>query len=287
LGRSLGGALRYFYSHDGFFLAAGLSFYVVVCLVPFLLLLVAGGGYLLSNEVVAREVLDRLTSVVPVYHRELEGLLGQVVARRGVSSLIGTVSLVLFASQLLAATRFVLNRMFGTTGRGFLHGVLLGVLVDVWMILVLTVLFLASVALTAAGAGMRGVLGPFRDIGPLAWLVEQAGIVLGFILSTALFTLLYRFVPLRRMAWPSVLRGSLAAAALWEIAKHLFRWYILGTGVYASLYGSLGAAIALVMWVYYSAIVFVLGAAFIRALDEVRPGADARPSFDPHGAGCL
>lgn len=271
MSRSLGRALRYFYSHDGFFLAAGLSFYVIVCVVPFLLLLVAGGGYLLSNETVAREVLDRLATVVPVYQTELEALLGQVVAKRGVSSLIGTVTLVLFASQLLAATRFVLNRIFGAKGRGFLHGVLF----DVWMILVLTLLFFASVALTAAGAGARGLLGPFGEVRLLAWLVGQAGIVLGVVLSTTLFMLLYRFVPLRRMAWPSVLRGSLAAAALWEIAKQLFRWYILGTGVYASLYGSLGVAIALVMWVYYSAIVFVLGATFIRALEDARPGAEA------------
>jgi len=273
LSRSLGGALRYFYSHDGFFLAAGLSFYIVVCLVPLLLLFVAGGGYLLSDDMVAREVLDRLAAIVPVYQSELEALLSGVVARRGVSSLIGTVTLVLFASQLFAATRLVLNRIFGTKGRGFLRGVLF----DVWMILVITLLFLVSVGLTAAGAGMRGVLGPFRELRLLAWLVERTGVALGVALSITLFTVLYRFVPLRRMAWPSVLRGSLAAAALWEVAKLLFRWYILGTGLYASVYGSLGVAIALVMWVYYSAIVFVLGAALIRALEEARQEVAAPP----------
>jgi membrane protein len=273
LSRSLGGALRYFYSHDGFFLAAGLSFYTIVCLLPFLLLLVAGGGYLLSNDVVAREVLDRLGATVPVYQTEIEALLSRVVAARRVSSLIGTVTLLLFASQLFAATRFVLNRIFGTKGRGFFHGVLF----DLWMILVLTLLFLVSVGLTAAGAGVRGVLALLGAPRLLAWLVEWAGAALGIALSTTLFTLLYRFVPVRRMAWRSVLRGGLAAAALWEVAKQIFRWYILGTGVYASLYGSLGVAIALVMWVYYSAIVFVLGAALIRALEEARTGAAVPP----------
>ena len=273
MSRSLGGALRYFYSHDGFFLAAGLSFYTIVCLVPFLLLLVAGGGYLLSNDMVAREVLDRLGAIVPVYHTEIEALLSRVVAARRVSSLIGTVTLMLFASQLFAATRFVLNQIFGTKGRGFFHGVLF----DLWMILVLTLLFLVSVGLTAVGAGMRGLLAVLGAPRLLAWLIEWGGAALGIALSTTLFTVLYRFVPVRRMAWPSVLRGGLAAAALWEVAKQVFRWYILETGVYASVYGSLGVAIALVMWVYYSAIVFVLGAALIRALEEARTGAVAPP----------
>jgi membrane protein len=241
-----------------------------VCLVPFLLLLVAGGGYLLSDERVAREVLDRLATIVPVYQSELEAALSQVVAKRGVSSLIGTATLILFASQLFAAARLVLNRIFGIEGRGLLHGMLF----DVLMLLVLTLLFLVSVGLAAAGTGVREVLGSFRGLRFLTWLVGQTGVVLGVVLSTLLFTVLYRFVPLRRMAWPSVVRGSLAAAALWEVAKQLFRWYILGTGAYASLYGSLGVAIALVMWVYYSAIVFVLGAALIRVLEEARPGTE-------------
>ena len=86
----------------------------------------------------------------------------------------------------------------------------------------------------------------------------------------ALFAMIYRFVPNRRIRWSSVLMGGLATAVLWECAKQAFRWYIEGVGVYSAVYGSLGVTIALMMWVYYSATVFIIGAALIRGLEEHR-----------------
>jgi membrane protein len=259
-------AFRYFYDHDGFFLAAGLSFYVVVCIVPFLLLVIAGSAFLISNEMVLREVLERLGTLLPVYHAEMEAALRAVIAARGVTSLVGTLILLFFASQLFAATRLVLNRVFQHKGRGLIHGMLF----DLGMILSLTVGFLLSVVVTAVFAWVRGKAllvgeGPFV---PLAF--HWAGLLLTVLLDTALFVMIYRFVPNRRIRWSSVIVGGLAAAALWEIAKQAFRWYIEGIGVYSAVYGGLGVTIALMMWVYYSATVFILGAALIRGLEERR-----------------
>jgi membrane protein len=60
--------------------------------------------------------------------------------------------------------------------------------------------------------------------------------------------------------------GALLASVLWEAAKQTFRWYILTLGVYDRIYGPLGALVALSMFVYYSGIVFVLGAELAAAL---------------------
>jgi membrane protein len=256
-------AFRYFYDHDGFFLAAGLSFYVVVCIVPFLLLVIAGSAFLISNEM---EVLERLGMLLPVYHAEMEAALRAVIAARGVTSLVGTLILLFFTSQLFAATRLVLNRVFQHKGRGLIHGMLF----DLGMILSLTVVFLLSVVVTAVFAWIRGKALLVGE-GPLVPLAFQwAGLLLTVVLDTALFVMIYRFVPNRRIRWSSVIVGGLATAALWEIAKQTFRWYIEGIGVYSAVYGGLGVTIALMMWVYYSAIVFILGAALIRGLEERR-----------------
>ena len=67
----------------------------------------------------------------------------------------------------------------------------------------------------------------------------------------------------------AALSGAVLASVLWEAAKQLFRWYILSMGVYDRIYGPLGALVALGMFIYYSGIVFVLGAEFAAAL---RPG---------------
>jgi membrane protein len=238
----------------------------VICIVPFVLLVIAGSAFLISDEMVLREVADRLGTWLPVYQAEMEAALRAVIAARGVSSLVGTLILLFFASQLFAATRLVLNRVFQHKGRGLIHGMLF----DLGMILSLTVGFLVSVGVTGAFAWVRAMalLVGRGALVPLA--LHWAGVGLTVLLDTALFVGVYRFVPNRRIRWSSVLVGGLCAAVLWEIAKQAFRWYIEGIGVYSAVYGSLGVTIALMMWVYYSAIVFILGAALIRGLEEHR-----------------
>jgi membrane protein len=263
------GTFRYFFEHDGFFLAAGLSFYIVICIVPFLLLVIAGSAFLISDEMVLREVVDRLGTLLPVYQAEMEAALRAVIDARGVTSLIGTLVLFFFASQLFAATRLVLNRVFQHKGRGLIHGILF----DVGMILSLTVGFLVSIGVTTAFAWVRA-MALLLGRGPLVPMaLHWAGLVLTILLDTALFVMIYRFVPNRRIRWSSVLAGGLVTALLWELAKQGFRWYIEGAGVYSAVYGSLGVTIALMMWVYYSATVFILGAAFVRGLEEHRSRA--------------
>jgi membrane protein len=266
VGTPVRSAFRFFFEHDGFFLAAGLSFYVVICIVPFLLLVVAGSAFLISDDMVLREVVDRLGSLLPVYQAEMEAALRAVIDARGVTSLVGTLILVFFASQLFAATRLVLNRVFQHKGRGLIHGMLF----DMGMILSLTVGFLVSVGVSGAFAWVRGLAllagrGPLVPVA-LHWL----GLMLTVLLDTVLFVMIFRFVPNRRIRWGSVLIGGLATAVLWELAKQAFRWYIERAGVYSAVYGSLGVTIALMMWVYYSATVFILGAALIRGLEEHR-----------------
>jgi membrane protein len=257
--------IRCFWAHDGFFLAAGLSFYVIICVVPFILLIIAGGGFLLSDERVVEEVVTRITEILPVYQSDVEQILTGVAQARKISGLLGTGILLVFASQLLGATRFVLNRMFGLKGRTFFGGMLF----DIAMIVLLTVVFFVTMGVTAAFVWTQGLLGQFGHGRLFTAAVAWVGLFLAIVFDTILFLALYRLVPGRRVGWTSVLAGSVTAAVLWEIAKQLFRLYIERLGVYSTMYGSLGVTIGLIMWVYYSAIVFVLGAAVIRVL-EVR-----------------
>jgi membrane protein len=235
----------------------------VVCIVPFVLLVVAGGAFLVSDEMVLRQVMDRLGALLPVYHSEMESMLRGVVSARGVSSVVGTLILFLFASQLFAATRLVLNRIFQRKGRSLIHGLLY----DLWMILVLATLFLVTIGISAGFTWVRGLSLLGSGSGASA-VFHWAGLLLILLFDVALFAVVYRYVPTRRVEWGSVLAGSLATALLWEVAKELFRLYIEDVGVYSAVYGSLGVTIAVMMWIYYTAIVFVLGAVLIRVLEE-------------------
>lgn len=258
----LRGALSRFVAHDGFFLAAGLAFFFLICLIPLLLLGVSLVGFVLSTEQAAEQVVGQLTRNFPVYKGEITRVLMRIAQTRNVSGLVGTAVLVLFSTSLFAATRLVLHRLLGVRGG---RGLVSNFLVDAVMVVLLSVLLFATTVATWLAQWAYGlVLEPWE----LPWAsVPSLGIVLSVAVSTAMFYLGYRYVPARRVRAVPALAGALLAALLWEIAKQLFRIYILRIGLYAQIYGALSVLVAFVMFVYYSAVVFVLGAAYVAALD--------------------
>ncbi len=254
-----------FFAHQGFFLAAGLSFYVLMCLIPFLFLIVSLAGFILSSETATRQVIAQLTPVVPVYQHEITRALLRIVATRTLSGILGTVILVVFTTQLFAATRLVLDRILGVKrGRGYLRGMLFDTL---WIFLI-GILFFASIGVTDLFAWFKVfVFRPARM--PPEW-IQYMSIALGIGLATTMFYLLYRHLPNRPVPPGAALAGALLASVLWEAAKQLLRLYIVTVGVYDQIYGPLGVLVAFVMFVYYSAIVFILGAEYVGALERGR-----------------
>jgi len=254
-------ALRGFYAHRGYFLAAGLSFYFLICLIPILFLFISLAGFVLSSEAAGQAVLHQLGQIVPVYRKEMNEILARIIATRNLSGLVGTLILVLFSTQLFAAQRLVLNEVF-TVRRG--RGIVKGMLSDILMIFVMGALFLSSIAITDLFAWLRVfVLNPVMPRQGVRWTF--VGLALGF--NTVLFFVAYRYFPSRDVNIWATLWGAVLASALWETAKQVFRWYILSVGVYDQIYGPLGVLVALSMFAYYSGIVFILGAEYAAALE--------------------
>jgi len=253
-------ALSGFASHQGFFLAAGLSFYSMICVVPLLFLVVSLAGFILSKESAARYVISQLTQIVPVYQQEISAFLSQLVGSRRVSGILGTLILVLFSTQLFASIRLILNRILEVKGRGFWRGMLF----DCFMIVLISVFFFVNIGMITVYGWFQAELVPWGV--PLR-LWEWSWIGLGYLSSAAMFFLIYRFVPNRWMSTRSALIGALVASLLWEVAKQLFRLYIQAVGVYDKIYGPLGILMAMIMFIYYSGLVFIFGAELIRAAD--------------------
>jgi membrane protein len=258
-------AVRGFETHRGFFLAAGLSFYFLICLIPLLLFLVAAAGFVLSNDTANRAVLQQLPPMVPVYRRHVTELLDTAVATRKISGALAMAIMLLFSTQLFAALRLVMNDVFGVEHRrGFVHGLLS----DILMVGVIGALLLASFAATEGLLWVRTVLLAPAPMPP-QW-VRGLAMLVSFGLNTVLFFITYRYFPSRRIRVVPAVAGALLASVLWEIARSLFRWYIVSLGVYDQVYGTFGALVALVMFVYNTAIVCILGAEYAAAR-EGRP----------------
>jgi membrane protein len=262
---ALRGALSRFFAADGFFLSAGLAFFVTVTLIPMVLLTVSTLGFVLTSEQATREVVGHLTRNFPVYSREIRTAIVRIVETRAASGVLGTVILIAFSTPLFSASRLVLHRLLGLSLpasylRNFVLDSGLAVLIGV-------LLFLATLA--------TWVFDWFE-----AFVLEPAGVSSGWLnvtnlafsvgLSAITFYLAYRYMPRRRVSMGPALVGAILASLLWEVAKQLFSLYIRKVGIYDQIYGPLGVLVAFIMFVYYSAVVFVFGGAYVAALDARR-----------------
>lgn len=263
---ALRSALARFYAVDGLFMASGLAFSFLVCLIPLMLLAVSAIGFVLSGEQAAHEVVNQLARNFPVYRAEISRALLAIVDTRRVSGIAGTIIMIIFASQLFGSARLVMHRVLGVRSGGFLGNFAR----DAVMVLLLSVfLFVGTVAVWIVEWIQGFVLEPAR--------VSRQGIEIawvGFSLAVSTVTLYlgYRHLPRRRIRPGAALAGAVLASLLWEIAKRLFRLYVRNIAVYGQLYGSLGVLVAFVMFVYYSCVVFVLGACYVASMDARRQG---------------
>lgn len=134
-------------------------------------------------------------------------------------------------------------------------------LLSLGMILVLAFLLLVSLAVSAA-LSVLDQLGSANNR-YLAALLGGLNALFDYLVISALFAAIFKLLPQVRLAWRDVLIGALGTAALFTLGKHLIGAYI-GHSVLADSYGAASALVALLLWVYYSAQIFFLGAEFTR-----------------------
>ena len=239
--------------------AAGVAFYALLALFPGLAMLVSMYGLIADPVVVAQE-FARLRGLMPdeawtLLDQQLRDLTGQPSTGLSLAAIFGTLFTLISARLAAVAMIQALNIIYKETDRrsfavqnllalGFTLGLLL---------------FLA-IALTVI-VGTPIVLG-FAGLKPLAEsLVSWARWpLLALFIMTALGAF-YKYAPARRPArWSWVNLGSVTATVLWLAVSAVFSWYVGAFGTYNETYGSLGAVIILLMWLWLSAYLVLLGA---------------------------
>jgi len=252
---------------DLFFLAGGVAYNILLAGVPFFLLLIAGIGYVLNKPQAdsMRDVVEFLGRLLPVGSDNgrsyLDPILRDVVRTRGRVGLVSAAAFVWFSTRLFGTLRSVLQRVF-SLGQG--RGIVVGKLYDVWYTIVSSLLFVAYLALSAylAIMGERGTA-ILRDMGvdasTMGTLEYALGRVLAFLVVVAIFFSLYKFLPAGYVPWRQAFVASATTGVLFEIARNLFVMVVKHFNP-ASLYsGTLAALVIVVFWVYYSALLFVVG----------------------------
>jgi membrane protein len=249
------------------FLAGGIAFNLLLAAVPFTLLLLSGLGYVLneSAEQSSSTVWGFIDNLMPPHAEtgdvQLHKLLDGVIKARGSVGLFGAIAFIWFSTRLFGTLRSVLGEVFDIEqGLDFIKGKLF----DIKITIVSTVLFVAYAVLsTYMKIATSKALRALTDVGFRKSfrirLEYWFGNILALLFITGMFFALYKFLPSRRIRWQPALVGALFTSVLFELAKQLFTAYI-GSFNPSSLYaGTLAGIVIVVFWVYYAALIFILG----------------------------
>lgn len=260
---------------DIFFLAGGIAFNVLVAALPFLLLLIAVFGYVLKSAVEDPEqaAVNYVLSILPPSQRIValtRLLVRQVVGGRTQFGILGLVLFIWSSTRLFGSLRSVLKHIFDLPEE---RGIVQGKIFDLGMVLVAGTLFLLNTGITVVveaaqsyGVEWLGLAG--RHEWEVLQRISARLLAFGFILL--MFVLIYRFLPLRRTPWRIALVAGLFTSLVWEMLKGIFAWYVGTVADYRTTYGTLATLVLLFLWVYYSAIVFVLGGEVAQVYDLLR-----------------
>ena len=245
-------------------LAASMSYYVFFSLFPLAILAVSVMGVLLTDDALRERVIDELFNLLPsgAGREDLESLIDPIARGRSALGVIFVLGLVWAATGMMSALRFSLDTAWDME---FRRPFVRGKLVDLGLVLGVGGLLTISVAATAVLQVGREVSDSVADsLGPFgaeaSGFFQVIAVLVPFLLTWTTFTIIYKVVPSVTTRVRDVVAGALVGALLFEALKHGFAFYLRNFSNYDAVYGSLGAAIALLFFVYLAACVLLFGA---------------------------
>ena len=249
---------------DVFFMAGALAFNVLMALLPLMLLGAGLTGFVLSARFQdpTGAVVSLVGENLPRAGVDLTGLLGGLVEglveqRKGFTAL-GSVFFIWLATRLVGSVRTTLREIFDIGARRSIVG---GKLFDIAAVIVGLVLLTLNMGFTLALAGVWDVGVRFVGLsGEALSLAEQvAGICLALVSIWTLFLIAYRYLPARPIKWRTAVIAATFSALGHEALKLGFSWYATRVADYGSSFGNLATVAVLFFWIYYGALVFILG----------------------------
>jgi len=244
---------------------AAIAFYTVTSIAPVLLIVIAIAGLAFGHDAAQIAITAQLSGLMG--QQTAEVLQTAVASASGKSSgiwatIIGIIMLIVTASGVFGEMQSALNAIWkakpkGTTVSRLIRAraASLGLVAALGFLLMVSLV--VSAALSAFGDYLNSVL-PFGKV-----ILSVVNFIVSLALIAVLFAAIYKVLPDTELTWRDVIVGAIVTAVLFTIGKSLIGWYI-GSSAVASSYGAAGALIVLLLWVYYSAQIFLLGAEFTK-----------------------
>lgn len=244
-------------------MGAALSYYSAFSLAPMLLIVMAVAGLVFGREAAQHEIIAQVEWLVGADGaRAVQAMLDTLWAPGPslLATAVGLATLLVGATSVFAELQADIDRVWrapAPRGSGLMH-LLRTRLLSFGVILALAFLMLVSLVVSAVLAAVGSLWAP--GIGSQL-LLEAANFAVSFAVVTTLFAVIYKWLPRVRVAWTDVWIGAAVTALLFVIGKALIGLYLGKSGVVAG-FGAAGSFMVIMIWVYYSSQVFLLGAEF-------------------------
>jgi len=264
-------AVRYWSTDNASTTGAALAFYCAFSIAPLLVILLTLAGLIVNETAAYGQVGAQLAGLFgPATAKTLLGAVHSAQKTQGIfATLVSIVTLVIGATTVLAALQAALEVIWKSAALAVsgVWGWVRTRLLSFGFILALAFLLLISLTLSTSLANLRSWM--VASYPGFVMLVGLLDLVLSLVLVAALFTLIYRYMPSRRLPWKPVILGGLLTAALFDIGRWLIGFY-LAHSTEASAFGAASSFVALLLWLYYTAQIFLFGAEFTACLAGVR-----------------
>jgi membrane protein len=245
-------------------MGAALAYYTMFSIAPLLLIVVAIAGLLFGEQAARGEIYDQLSSLMGADGAyALQALVEHAnEPRTGLwATLFGLGALLVGATTVFSELQNALDRIWRAPVRHRSPGIwrwLRARLLSLGMIAGIGFLLMVSLVASAMLAAMQRWWNRYVDFGPIAQVIDFA---VSFAFVTFAFAMIYKLMPSVRVRWRDVWVGAVVTALLFTVGKMLIGMYIGRSGV-ASVFGAAASLVAVVVWVYWSAQIFLFGAEF-------------------------
>ena len=246
-------------------MGAAISYYTVFSIAPLLLIVIAIAGLVLGREAASGQIFSQLQAMMgDEGATAIEGMVESASSpgKSAIGALVGVATLLLGATTVFGELQSALDRIWmapAAEKKEGLWNLLRTRILSFGMILGIGFLLLVSLVVSAALSALGSWWAPLFG----AWeaLLQVVNFVFSFMVVTALFAMIYKWLPRADIGWHDVWIGAAATALLFTIGKFLIGLYI-GKSSIVSGFGAAGSLAVVLVWVYYSAQIFLLGAEF-------------------------
>ena len=259
------GLFRRMHEENVLFLASGIAFNSLLCLLPVLLLFTSILGIFLSSpRLPAQKVDDILNSIFPLqpYAQQIKlsikDMLQDIVRYRHTFEISGIGILIWTVASLFASVRTVVNKIYRITSKKF---VLLKLFENILLVILLAVLFLVANAFTWIFLFLDSLVRQIPGLDSASFSISTRTVqsITSYVSAFVMFYIVNRFIPDVKMPKKIALIASVTSTSLWWIAGKAFAWYLTTFHSYGKIYGAYAFLIVFLVWIYYSSIVFIVG----------------------------